>query len=448
VKFKHVAGMTMTVNAERLSQLRKARSIDGVFEDRMRKSMLIESVPVIGATKAWSMGADGQGQVVAVIDTGVDGRHEFLRGKLVNEACFSSQGVLFGDSLTSLCSNGQTAQFGSGAAAPCVTGCDHGTHVAGIVAGQNGKVSGVAPGAKILAVQAFTLIDGPSCENCLSAFDSDIIQALEWVYEQRHNHQIAAVNLSLGSDRFRQSCDASTPITQIIDLLKEAGIATIVASGNEFYKDSIASPACISSAISVGATDIKDNVAGFSNSANILDLLAPGLDYAPAKEGGGIYSSIPGAGFVRMPGTSAAAPHVAGAFAVLRSKVPDVTVDQMLAVLKKTGEFVTDSNNALDKPRVRLDKAVAFLTKQAKENDRNEVPEPVEEVTPEPVEKVLPVDEPDAQQAPVVEPDVELDPVVEPDIKPVPKKRVPEFEVYDGIKVYKEGYKPGEKIDW
>ena len=102
----------------------------------------------------------------------------------------------------------------------------------------------------------------------------------------------------------------------------------------------LASPACISSAVSVGSTDdgsygtTKDLVSDFSNSSPELDLLAPGR---------WITSSIPGGNFLPYPGTSMAAPHVAGAWAILKSKAPDASVEQVLSVLKQTGVPITDS---------------------------------------------------------------------------------------------------------
>ena len=102
------------------------------------------------------------------------------------------------------------------------------------------------------------------------------------------------MNLSLGGGKYSANCD-SEPEKPAIDNLRSAGIATVVASGNDGYRDSISAPACISSAVSVGSTTDSDTVSSFANLASILSLLAPGSS---------INSSVPGGGFAVWSGTS------------------------------------------------------------------------------------------------------------------------------------------------
>ncbi len=113
----------------------------------------------------------------------------------------------------------------------------------------------------------------------------DIAHGLERVLELSATLSIAAANLSLGGDRFFDPCDSENPmITAAIANLRSAGVATVVASGNNGWIDSMSFPACISGAISVGATKDgsgsggtpADAVSLFSNSAYFLSLLAPG----------------------------------------------------------------------------------------------------------------------------------------------------------------------------
>jgi hypothetical protein len=93
-------------------------------------------------------------------------------------------------------------------------------------------------------------------------------------------------------------------------------------------------------------------VAGYSNSASILNLLAPGSS---------IYSSVPGGIYTYLSGTSVAIPHVTGAWAVLKSKKPTATVDEVLAALTNTGVLITDSRNGIAKPRIKVDAALAAI---------------------------------------------------------------------------------------
>ncbi len=349
-EFRHLPITAMEIDSGGLQELLSNPDVAAIYEDKPLPTSLIDSTEIIGATSTTNSGAGGNGQVVAILDTGVDSNHPFLTGKVINEACFSKTT----SSATSLCPNGNNTQTGSGAAQPCTGLCNHGTHVAGIVAGKGTNFSGVAPEASLMAVQVFSKFDAGSCSGgtpCVLAYTSDLISGLEYVYSQRNNYNIAAVNLSLGGGSYTGTCD-NDPVKEAIDLLRSANIATIIASGNNGYTDAINSPACVSSAISVGATKKNDEIASYSNSSSILDILAPGS---------GIQSSIPGTGYGWMSGTSMATPHVAGAFAVLRAQKPSSTVDEILNTLKTSGFNITDPRNNIAKSRVRLDKALLSL---------------------------------------------------------------------------------------
>jgi subtilisin family serine protease len=330
-----------------------------VVEDRLNEPLLAESVPLIGADQAWAQGFDGTGTVIAVIDSGVDAQHAFLAGKVVEEACYSTTS---GRRSRSICPSGADEQTGPGAATPCtLEGCWHGTHVAGIAAGAGTPAgvpfSGVGRGARLMAVQIFSRFDGffdcGGAPPCIRAYDSDVLAALERVYELRSVHSVAAVNLSLGGGSFSAPCDTQ-PYKPIIDNLRAAGIATVAASGNSGTPDALTSPACISTAVSVGATTKDDEVADFSNGAAFLSLLAPGAE---------IVSSFAGGGFAVASGTSMASPHVAGAWAILRQAAPGASVDQVLTALQGTGLPVPDTRpgGTGARPRIRVALALAAL---------------------------------------------------------------------------------------
>src|SRR4051812_12117939 len=103
--------------------------VEAVGEDGIARPQLAESVPLIHGPEAQAAGATGAGWGVAILDTGVEATHPFFGGRVVAEACFSNHG---GSSAgTTLCPNGQPQQVGPGAARPCASGCEHGTHVAG-----------------------------------------------------------------------------------------------------------------------------------------------------------------------------------------------------------------------------------------------------------------------------------------------------------------------------
>lgn len=358
-RFETVPFIALTVDAAALEALAADPEVIAVHEDEWQRLHLAESTGIIGAPVAWQQGFSGAGQVVAVLDSGFETNHPFFGGRTVAEACFSTAqpGVA-----QSLCPNGQTQQIGPGASAACagIDGCEHGTHVAGIAMGRGNNFSGVARDARLIAVQVFTKVtDANICGGmqntpCILTTTSDQILGLEFVYGLRSTHAIAAVNMSLGGGQYSSACD-SEPQKPIIDNLRAAGIATVIASGNEGYTGAIASPACISSAVSVGSTQdgsggtTLDAVSPFSNSAGILDLLAPGHF---------INSSVLNGGFDNLAGTSMAAPHVAGAWAVLKQQRPQASVSEILGAISSTGKPITDPRNGITKPRLQLDAAL------------------------------------------------------------------------------------------
>jgi hypothetical protein len=190
-----------------------------------------------------------------------------------------------------------------------------------------------------------------------------MIKALNRVFKLRtiYNYDIAAANISLAasdiSDLFPSNCDSELAgMTDAINQLRSVNVATVVASGNDAAPDAIMFPACISSAVSVGATsdgsDVNapvDTVPLFSNSASFLNLLAPGTL---------ITSSVPGDRVAGSSGTSQAAAHVSGAWALLKEKYPDATVDQVLNKLTTFGVNITDPRNGVTKPRIQIDAAL------------------------------------------------------------------------------------------
>ena len=356
-EFKTIPYVALEVDAAGLAILEAAGfDVEKIYEDRLAKPLLAESIPQVEGDLALQAGIDGTGSVIAIVDTGVDKVHPFLAGKVIEEACYAASDSGIGGS----CPNGQGEQEGTGAGVPCTFAadtCQHGTHVAGIAAGSGSSFSGVAPGADLISIQVFH--SSEECgyfeaSPCPRASTSDIIAALERVYEIRDQHSISAVNMSLGGGYSLGACDANFPaLAAVIDNLRTAGIATVVASGNDGFINAISWPACISSAISVGAVDESNQVASFSNVSQDLDLFGPGTI---------IESSVPGGGFDIFNGTSMATPHVAGAWALMEQAYPAATVDENLTQLQTTGRPVTDarSNANITRSLIRLGGAIGI----------------------------------------------------------------------------------------
>jgi subtilisin family serine protease len=275
----------------------------------------------------------------------VQASHAALSGSVVKEACFSTTASPEAD-VESLCPNGYEVSLVSGAAAGCpaaLYGCDHGTHIAGIIAGHNMTLNdagfnGVAPKAGLIAIQVFTLFkDTKVCggrEQCVLSYTSDQLRALEWVYKQREAYNIASINMSLGGGYRDKYCDQRSALTEIIERLRSKGVPTVIAAGNSKFYDGISEPACISSAIAVSALNKAGNLdVSYSNVASIVDVAAPGTD---------IYSTTLDGKYRKMSGTSMAAPHVAAAFALLKQKFPNDTVGQLEKRLFEKSRIVAD----------------------------------------------------------------------------------------------------------
>ena len=353
--------MAMTVDKNELEALAADPEITAIYADSLNYTNLQDTVPLIGMEPdgAYAMGADGTGQAVAILDTGVQSNHPFLSGKVVGEACFSNS--YSGD--TSLCPNGSSSQTGTGAAeattSACINGldslCTHGTHVAGIAAGKKTTdgipPNGVAKESKIIAIQVFTRFS----DNSIAAYDSDILAGLEWLYLNINSFQgvkVAAANMSLGGGLYYSACEDNV-LKSIIDDLKAAGVATIIASGNDAVTGAVSSPGCISTAITVGATTKSDAIAWYSNEhKTMVDLLAPGSS---------INSSIPPNTYAYYSGTSMATPHVTGAFAAIRSHLPNATVDDIESALKVSGILIPSWYGTFTTPLIQVNGALISL---------------------------------------------------------------------------------------
>jgi subtilisin family serine protease len=371
-RYQHIPFLALEVDAAALDLLARLPEVTGIQEDSFQKALLASSNAVIGSGVAWSKGLTGAGKVIAVLDTGVDKTHPYFssgtHNKVVSEACYSS--IIPGDyySWTSLCPGGVTESTAAGSGKNCPASinsdCQHGTHVAGIAAGNDGVGPnfGVARDADLISIQVFSAAcynsGGGSCD--LGSWTSDELKGLERVYTLAGTFDIAAVNVSIGigySYYDRASCDAANPaLKAAIDNLRSIDIATVGAAGssNSYYSYL---PACISSAVSVGATDDDDQIPYFSPVGPAVDLMAPGVS---------ITSAVPGGGTATISGTSMAAPHVAGAWAVLRQQHPAASVSDLLAILRATAVPVSGSGYS-DMRRINLGKAVTagpFVTQE------------------------------------------------------------------------------------
>jgi hypothetical protein len=358
VRFTFIPFVSIFVNASQASRLLADPQAVSITEDVPSRPSLVDSVPLIKAPQVWAKGVTGSPYSLAIIDTGVDKTHFSLSGSVVSEACYSTHTP---PSRTSLCPGRVLASTALDSGLHCsaaVRGCDHGTHVASIAAGDGGSVRGVAPDASIIAIQVFTRHNteaacGKGAAPCALYYATNAISGMERAYVLRTARKVAAVNISIAGGKYRYFCDDTEPAyAQAFDKLLNAGILVSVASGNSSYNGYLSAPACLSKAVAVGATDKSDNIAGFGNKAQQLKLLAPGVD---------IDAAVPGNGRAAKSGTSQAAPHVAGAVALLKDARPKARADEILAALACGGIDIPISG--YEKPRINLLAAYNLLVK-------------------------------------------------------------------------------------
>jgi serine protease AprX len=302
---------------------------------------------VVQSTRYWKDGYTGAGIGVAIIDSGVapvDGLT--APGKVVNGADLSFDSQF--ENLRYLDLYG------------------HGTHLAGIIAGRDDAAPtipkirdlrtnfvGVAPGALILNVK---VADGNGAADV-----SQVIAAIDWVVQHRNDRgmNIRVLNLAFGTDGIQDYL--LDPLAYAVEVAWRRGIVVVVAAGNDGDRGRLRNPAYDPFVIAVGADDAQgtydpeDDVIPTSSSCGSadrpVDLVAPGQSVISLRVPGA-YSDVnyPGAAvgdrFFRGTGTSQAAAVVSGAVALVLEQRPDLTPDQVKALLKSTARPIPGASEA------------------------------------------------------------------------------------------------------
>jgi subtilisin family serine protease len=341
-EFLLVPGFAAEVDATTLKWLKSHPLVEHIELDIPGSGHMAEGGALANIPDIFSAGLTGAGVKVAIVDSGIDTDHPDFAGRLVGQQCFCSGD----DGATGCCPNGLETESGDGAAED---GNGHGTNVAGILAG-GGTVAlrGAAPGAEIVAVRVLANNNSFCCL-------SDVVAGFDWV--RVHHPDARVLNASLGTNAlYAGSCDSEySAMSAAVNNLVANGTMVFVSSGNQGSSTEMASPACISNSISVGAvwdaprsptttlgcTDsdiIASKPTCFTNSNETLDLYAPGAVITSSGRGGGASS---------YSGTSMASPMTAGCAASLRGWQPQASIEQIEAALKASSSSVTDSKNNL-----------------------------------------------------------------------------------------------------
>lgn len=223
---------------------------------------------------AYSYLQTGSGTTAYIVDTGILSSHQQFSGRVLSGYTAISDG------------NGTTDCNG------------HGTHVAGTV---GGSTYGVAKNVNLVPIRIL------GCDG--SGASSNVIAGLDWIL--KNGKKPAVVNMSLGGD-------ASTSLDSAVENLFNNGYVMVVAAGNSNTDACSASPARVSKALTVAATDSSDTRASYSNYGSCVDIFAPGSQINSSWIGSNTATKV-------LNGTSMATPHVAGVVAEMLQSTPTAT---------------------------------------------------------------------------------------------------------------------------
>lgn len=257
----------------------------------------------IQAPDLWDKGEQGEGIVIAILDTGIDRDHPDLKNQIIDGRNFSG---------------GDKEDFNDGNG--------HGTHVAGTIAAENNQwgVVGVAPKAKLLI--------GKVLDDSGSGSYKSIIDGIEWATKWRgaNDERVRIISMSLGGTYNDPRMERA-----ILKAVSK-GILVVVASGNEgdnreeTYEYGY--PALYNECVTVAACDEAGKLAEFSNTHLQVDVIAAGVD---------VLSTYPKSQYAVLSGTSMATPHISGALALIiatgeRQFKRTLTESEIFALLAKT----------------------------------------------------------------------------------------------------------------
>lgn len=342
--YQSTYGFSAYADARAISALAEHGEVSYIHEMPIYVKMDAQAHAITNVDDAHAAGWTGDGVTLAIIDDGIDHDHPAFGGL----SAWPNSKILGGSDF---------ADNDSDPRVDC-TAQSHGTSVTGVSAGNGGGVVGSAKDAKVvfLKIQSASI-----CGQ--NGLDGDIPGAIDWAVTNRNNFTpaIKIISMSLGTtSTFTSPCSSIAEASALV-AARNAGMVTLVATGNGAVSNGISSPACHPDAVSVGATydanigganfgicndstTFADKITCYSNSDTFIDLLAPSHCAFTAQTGGGTNTCF--------GGTSSATPYAAGVTALLFEKDSSLTRTAAINALKNGGVNITDSRNGVTTPRV------------------------------------------------------------------------------------------------
>jgi serine protease AprX len=364
--------LSMLVTVGTPAQLQAVAGLPGVqsvYANRAMPTLLRESTQSIRADQVWAGGITGKGVGVAILDSGINGLNPDVAypSKTVANVKFTLNFAYLTDDTTSLPRPGGELAVSNLPNTDNTGG--HGTHVAGIAAGNGGTsfgaYRGVAPGANLI---------GLSAGETLEILYASVLQAVDWMIDHRAQYNIKVVNNSWGGTG---DYDPTDPVIEAMKTVHDAGITVVFAAGNDGPAANTMNYLSVAPWVISVAAGCKLFVADPTNSASqcvdaagrapVLagfssrgvegdallhpDITAPGVRIVSARSYTGVVAPLGITSdlnacnigfqnlddFTCMSGTSMAAPHIAGVVALMQEAANGkLTPDQVLSLLTAT----------------------------------------------------------------------------------------------------------------
>ena len=405
-------GLALNISGKEANEIRKISGVKGVYPNLRVNISLTDSVQLINATQVWQLQDDrgqsitGKNISIAIIDTGVDYTHPDLGGcfgtgckvvggfDVANSFDINYDGDLddcFVENVAGeFCENRfwvdknndgdyEDCYTESAGGNICELDSDpmddngHGTHCASIAAG-NGVLKGVAPDAKIYAYKVLSAEGWGYSDWIIGGIE----RAIDPNQDGDFSDRVDVISMSLGGEG-----NPDDPMSQAIDNAVGVGITAVIAAGNSGPGEkTLASPGTARKAITVGATDKSDVIAGFSSRGLVIwekgsiikpDVVAPGVNICAAQSSQdklwqmimnyrGIDVHCVDNNHIAISGTSMATPHVAGAAALIKQKHPDWTPEEIKMALRNNAKNLGGSITTQGYGRIDVLKATQLST--------------------------------------------------------------------------------------
>ena len=340
-------GIAVESNLEDIKKLKNSEYVEEIYPNVKVKATMMDSIPLIDADDVWDVGYTGEGITIAIIDTGVDYTHPDLGG-CFGEGCRVVSGYNF------VCD--YRPYEGCNVNDP-IDDNGHGTHCAGIV-GANGVLKGVAPDSEIYAYKVLNEDGYGDMYNIMAAID----MAVDPDDNLNTDDGVDIISMSLGGGG-----NPDDPMSEAVDNAVDLGVIVVVAAGNDGpWEQSIGSPGTARKALTVGATYKKDyvgeywgdenpkadEITSFSSRGPVIwpggvlikpDIVAPGAIICSARYDNifpkgehDLYKACLDEQHVQLAGTSMATPMVAGAVALVKQALPDLTAEEIKSLIETT----------------------------------------------------------------------------------------------------------------